>query len=342
MANGGRVLVELPQRESHPLASLGMRMALAFGLTAFVALIAYLDRDGYADADGSAVTLLDAIYYATVSITTTGYGDVRPESDSARLLTTIFVTPARILFLILLVGTTVELLTARTREAYRLERWRRRLRDHVIVCGYGTKGRAAVSTLLSRGTAPDQIVVIDQDPDARHEAHASGVSAIAGDATRTEVLQAAGVSDARSIVVASDRDDTAVLVTLTARELNPTASIVSAVREEENAHLLRQSGADSVIVSSGAAGRLLGIATTAPQLVTVLEDLMSVGEGLDIVEHPIGAADAGPLDRHAGHGPVLAVIRDGDTLRFDDPRAATLEEGDVVLELRSQGNGTGG
>jgi hypothetical protein len=67
-----------------------------------------------------------------------------------------------------------------------------------------------------------------------------------------------------------------------------------------------------------------------------------VGEGLDIVEHPISAADAGPLERHAGHGPVLAVIRGGETLRFDDARVATLEVGDVVLELRSQDDGTSG
>ena len=66
------------------------------------------------------------------------------------------------------------------------------------------------------------------------------------------------------------RDDTSTLVTLTARELSATATIVASVREAENAHLLHQSGADSVIVSSEAAGRLLGLATDQPNAVGVI------------------------------------------------------------------------
>ena len=65
-----------------------------------------------------------------------------------------------------------------------------------------------------------------------------------------EALNEAGVREASSVVVAVDRDDTAVLATLTARELNAKATIVASVREEENVHLLHQSGASSVITSS--------------------------------------------------------------------------------------------
>ena len=331
----GRVPIELPHRDPHPLERLGWRIVLAIALVVFVAASAYLGRDGFEDAAGDGVSLLDAFYYATVSITTTGYGDIRPESDGARLVTTVLVTPARVLFLILLVGTTVELLTERTREAYRLDRWRKGLRDHVIVCGFGTKGRAALSTIVARGLAAENVVVIDRDSDARHEAQAAGAAAIAGDAARSDVLEAAGVRDARAVVVASDRDDASVLITLTARELNPGAAIVAAVREVENAHLLRQSGADSVIASSGAAGRLMGMATSAPQLVGVLEDLLSVGEGLDIVERTLGPGEGGPLAEVATRGPVLAVVRGGETLRFDDPRCAEVRPGDCLMELRS-------
>src|SRR5918992_6287902 len=136
--------VELPAGRRHPLRTIGERLALAFGLLVLVALIAYLGRDGYIDPEDDSVSLLDAFYYSTVTITTTGYGDIRPVSDGARLMTTVIVTPARVLFLILLVGTTLEVLTERTRAAYRLARWRRGLRGHTIVCGYGTKGQSAV------------------------------------------------------------------------------------------------------------------------------------------------------------------------------------------------------
>jgi voltage-gated potassium channel len=299
----------------------------------FVALVAYLQRDGFADADGTPLSLLDAFYYATVSVTTTGYGDITPRSAEARLVTTFVITPVRILFLVVLIGTTIEVLAESTRREYLIGRWRKRLRDHIIVCGYGTKGRAAVRTLIARGASPDQIVVIDQSPEARAQAEAAGLATVAGNATESDVLREAGVDRASSVVAAPNTDAAAVLITLTARELNPGATIVAACREEENAHLLHQSGASSVIVSSGSAGRLLGLACHAPRLVEILEDLMSVGSGLDIAEREIEPSEAGPLATLHQANPIVAVVRDGDLLRFDDPRAAQLQPGDRIVYL---------
>jgi voltage-gated potassium channel len=209
------------------------------------------------------------------------------------------------------------------------------LKDHVIICGYGSKGRAAARTLLGRGVERDKIVVIDNQPEARRQATAAGFATVAGSAAAAEVLADAGVRDARAVIVAPHRDDASVLITLTARELNPNATIVASVREEENVHLLHQSGASSVITSSGAAGRLLGFATETPRLVEVLEDLLSVGEGLDVTERVVGPHELGPLAGFMVGGPVIAVIRNGEVLRFDDRRAVDLEEGDRVVHLRS-------
>jgi voltage-gated potassium channel len=225
-----------------------------------------------------------------VSITTTGYGDVRPVSDEARLLTTVLVTPARVLFLILLVGTTLEILAQRSRDAYRRSRWRRTLNDHIIICGFGVKGRSALRTLLAKNVARERIVVIDEAREAREQATAAGLTAVCGSAASTEVLLQGGVRDARSIIVAVNRDDTAVLVTLTARELNPDATIVASVR---------------------------------------------VGQGLDIAEHTVADEDAGAVAALAVGGPVVAVVRGDDLMRFDDPRAATVKPGDRVVFLRS-------
>ncbi len=244
------------------------------------------------------------------------------------------VTPARIVFLIILIGTTIEVLTERTRAAVRERVWRSGLKDHTIVIGFGTKGRAAVQTLLARGTPKERIVVIDANADAIEEATRAGLAAIHGTASRTTVLETAGVRDAASVIVATDRDDSAVLVTLTARELDPSATIVAAAREEENVHLLKQSGADSVILSSGAAGRLLGQAVHSPQTVEVLEDLLSVGTGLDLLELEVPPeADGRTLEEAYPGKRVIAVVRDGHVLRFDDERIATVRRGDRLICL---------
>ncbi|HEX5763616.1 MAG TPA: NAD-binding protein [Solirubrobacterales bacterium] len=331
----GGLPIDLPGGDASPLRKILVRLGIALALIALVAGVSYAGRAGYVDPDDGTMSVLDAFYYSTVTITTTGYGDIRPVSDEARLVTTVVVTPARVLFLILLVGTTLEILAERSREAFRLARWRRRLKDHTIVCGYGVKGRSAVRTLLSKGTSPEQIVAIEPDAQARARATADGLAAVAGSAARQEVLIEAGIETASALIVAPDRDDTAVLIALTARELNAGVTIVASVREEENVHLLHQSGADAVITSSGAAGRLLGLSTETPQVTEVMEDLLTVGEGLDIAERRVGRAEAGPVPRRAQEAIMLAIVRDGEVIRFDDERAAELQEGDRVLELFS-------
>jgi voltage-gated potassium channel len=149
------------------------------------------------------------------------------------------------------------------------------------------------------------------------------------------VLEEAGIREARTVIVAVDRDDSAVLVTLTARELNPEATIVASVREEENVHLLHQSGANGVITSSAAAGRLLGLSSDTPQITEVLEDLLTVGEGLDIHERELAPDDVAPTHPPELDTMLLAVVRDGELIRFDDPRITEFHPGDRVIELRN-------
>lgn len=82
------------------------------------------------------------------------------------------------------------------------------------------------------------------------------------------MLRRAGVADAEQVIITTNRDDTNVLTALTVRQLNPDAWIVAAVREEENVALMKQSGANSVITSADAVGRLLGLSSLSPTLAT--------------------------------------------------------------------------
>ena len=95
---------------------------LGTGLLLLVTLITYIGRDAYIDNEDPSqpLTFIDSLYYATVTITTTGYGDIVPITQGSRLITTVVVTPIRILFIILLVGTTLQVLAEQSRFQFRL------------------------------------------------------------------------------------------------------------------------------------------------------------------------------------------------------------------------------
>ena len=335
-------VLRVPETRVSPARAISRRVAVAvFALVATV-IIVYLDRGGYRDVHHERLSLLDCVYYATVSLSTTGYGDITPYTESARLINVVLITPLRVLFLIILVGTTLEVLTERSRQAFKIGRWRNRVRNHTIVIGYGTTGRSAVDAMLDDGVTPDQVVVVDTNQAALDQATTAGVVTVQGNATRSDVLRLAGAQDAASIVVAPNRDDTAVLVTLTAREIAPNARIVASVREAENRHLLRQSGADSVVVSAETAGRLLGIATVKPSFVTIMEDLLTPETGLEIAEREVEHKEVGESPRHLSDI-VVGVLRNGELLRADAPGFDAIKAGDRLLYVRrASGRGSPG
>lgn len=208
------------------------------------------------------------------------------------------------------------------------------MKNHVIVCGYGTKGRAAVGTLLENGLDKAQVVVVENSSAAVRQAQADGLVVVEGSATRSTVLKEARVEDAKAIIIATDSDDASVLVTLTVRQLTAgKVSIIAAAREAENAPLLRQSGAHHVIVSSATAGRLLGLSTTAPPLIEVVEDLLTPGQGMALAMRSARRDEVGTAPREMKEL-VIALFRRGRVLSLADPEGTTIQTGDMVVYVR--------
>jgi voltage-gated potassium channel len=330
--------ISLPSRRVSPLQAVASRAVLAFFLLVVSTIIVYLGRNGYKDAasPGQPLNLVACAYYSAVTLSTTGYGDIVPVTTTARVVNTFVITPIRVVFLILLIGTTLEVLTERTRMNWRISRWRSRLSRHTVLAGYGTKGRSTVSTLREAGTAREQLVVVDIAPQATAEANRADVVAITGDATRREVLASADIERAAQLIIAVDRDDTAVLIALTARQLNPDIAIIAAAREAENEALLLQCGAGQVVVSSAAAGRLLALSTMDAGVGQVLSELLDRSRGLALSERPAETAEVGIPVRQAVPGAV-AVLRAGRVIGADDPQAAALLDGDRIVLIAAAG-----
>jgi voltage-gated potassium channel len=327
--------IRLPAIERSPLWELMRRLLMAIGILVFTVALVYFDRDGYRDNNDPTleVDLIDSIYYTTVTLSTTGYGDIAPYTPTARLINAFVITPLRIGFLVLLIGTTIEVLATQGRELFRVARWRKHMDEHVVVIGYGTKGRSAIDTLVNNGLNKESIVVVDPSSTALGEANADGFAVVTGDATRREVLRRAGVGRASQVIITTDRDDSTVLSTLNVRQLNPNAYVVAAVREAGNVPLVRQSGADSVVTSSEAVGRLLGLATLSPTLGEVMEDLLTYGAGLEVAERDLLVPEVGKTPQSLPDQ-VIAVVRDNRVHRYFDPAVTQLVRGDRLIVVR--------
>lgn len=328
-------LIHLPREYRAPVAAVRRRIGAALALVVFVATVVRLGRDGYTDAAGGEISFLDALYYASVSVTTTGYGDISAVTEGTRLAALLLITPARVLFLILVVGTTVEVLTEQSRVLLAARRWRKTVHDHHLICGFGETGQSVARDLIARGVDVDEIVAIDTDAEALSAAADLGIVGVRGDATRNAVLDQAGVERARAVIVTPNRDDTAVLITLSVREMQPEVRIVAGARERENIHLLEQGGADEVIDVTATVGRLLGLGTQTNAAIHVVDDLLDAGTGLELIEvAPAENADGEVVAPTSCI--VVAVIRDGHRLRSNDPAVDALRMSDRLVVLRER------
>jgi voltage-gated potassium channel len=269
-------VLRIPEAQVGPVRAIGRRVAIALLALVVAVITVYLGRDGYTGVRGVPLSVIDCVYFATISLTTVGYG---------------------------------------------------------------TKGKTAVRAILDDDEATKSakdLVVVDTEPSALEHAAAAGMVTVHGDATRADVLRPASAQHASAIIVATGRDDTATLVTLTARELAPKATIVASIREAENQHLLKQSGADSVVVSSETAGRLLGVATTTPSVVEMIDDLLTPAHGFAIAERDVERSEIGGSPRLLSDI-VLGVVRDGHLLRVDAPEVDNIEAADRLLYVRNTG-----
>lgn len=328
--------------ESSLLVALARRALLALGLVALSVVLIWLTRDGIRDHVQPERSLgwVDVIYFSIVSLTTLGYGDISPVTTEARLLNTFLLTPIRIFLWVLFLGTAYELtlLRLQLREERQMSNLRERLHDHVIICGYGVKGRAIIDELVAHGQDREQIVVIDPSEDAVSEATQSGVVAFRGDGSSEDLLKAAAIEKAAYVLAAPNRDDACVLICLTVRSLAPDVRLVAAAREEENIKLLYGAGANLVVAPSLSGGRLMASAVRQHAVPHFLEDVLAFSEGLTVSEYVVQQYEEGLLASELTElqdDLVLGMMRGMHRYPFHQLAEERLQPGDVVVYLSS-------
>ncbi|RYG45925.1 potassium channel protein [bacterium] len=321
--------------ESGPTRTLLRRAGLVAVIMVLAWLMLWATRDGLRDNGGHPLGVLDVLYFAVVTVTTLGYGDIVPVSPMARGIITFGITPLRLVVWVLLLTTAYEFVLRRSIERFEMNNLKRTLNGHVVICGFGVKGRSAAKELLERGTPPGQIIVIDQSSSALEEANRLGLNFLLGNATTEQILRDAAIEKAGHAILVPNNDEACVLICLTIRELAPRVMIRAAAREEENVKLIRRSGANTVVAPSVSGGRLLASATTSPWSTDVMEQLFEHGRGADMYDEAVTEGHLGltPKEVGAKEGTLILAVRTraGEMLGFRDALHRPLERGDTMI-----------
>jgi len=306
-----------------------LRLAFVGALILGATLVVYFEGGLVDTHNGGRPGFLDSFYFAVVTITTVGYGDIVPVATHSRLIDALLLAPLRFIFIFTVFGTAYQIVLRRFQEEYRMNHAVSKLHGHGVICGCGATGRAAIRELLLQGNAPAQIVALDTEPEALEEASALGVVTVNGDATREHVLKSIAIDRAASVIVCPGRDDTAVLITLTVRSMNPEARVIAMCQEAENMKLLERSGAHHIVNPSMAGGTLMAAATRRAHLAETLTDMLSVGGGVQLDERPARGDEIGKIPRDLPDLSIIRIYR-GEK-RYDMSNLPRIEAGDVLV-----------
>jgi voltage-gated potassium channel len=316
--------------ERSVLRTLRIRAALVVILFLLVMAAFWLDRSGLRDQIDGHITFVDVVYFTMVSVTTVGYGDIVPVTPRARIIDALLVTPVRLFIWLIFMGTAYQLVLQQLIEDFRMRRLQSKLDRHVIVCGYGHSGRSAAGELVARGLEKHKILIVDESQQRLEEAAEHGYIGILGDATREETLREAMLTTARALFVCTHRDDTNVLIVLTARNLSSTLRIVTRVEEAENDKLLKQSGANATVLPSRVGGILMADSLDSSVLASYVMDLITAGGRVVMLEREATLQEVGRMPAELMDSGILRVLRGGQGFGFWEPQAR-IQPGDRLV-----------
>jgi len=282
-------------------------------------------------------SLSDAIYMTVITLTTEGFREIRDLDEGGRVWT-MLIAVAGVGIIFGTVGFVAETFVAEAlsgrRQRQRMAKTVAELKDHFILCGYGRVGATVARELENAG---QPVVVIDSVAASTDLAAREGHLVVEGDATRDEVLVAAGIVRAKALITTVDTDATNVYVTLSARALNPKLFIVARANEETSESKLRQAGADRAVSPYTRAGRQIAELATRPRVADFIDFALSRGQLAFTIEE-IEVAAEGPLTGRtvadlANRGiHVMAIVSHGPRqFETSAPMDRVLTSGDQLI-----------
>jgi voltage-gated potassium channel len=290
-------------------------------------------------------TMADSFYMTAITLTTVGFGEVRPLSPLGRIFTVFLILSGvgsvaygfSSLGEYLLTGSVAARLRSR-----RMTRLIDKLEDHVIVCGYGRVGKSAAITLRDSKRA---IVILDFDNTQIESALTDGFTVLQADATKDDALIQAGVQRAWGLIICTGDDARNLFIVLSARALNPQLYIVARTVDAGNEQKMIRAGANRVVSPYQIGGKHMANIVVRPHVTDFL-DVVTLDGGIELwLEELVIQPDSALVGQTVGQTNIrqatgvtlVALLRSGGGTVT--PNAdTTLEVGDelIVLGTREQ------
>lgn len=295
---------------------------------------------GYHVIGGERYRWIDAFYMTFITVTTIGFGEIIDLSnDPAGRLFTVFIGICGLGTLWFMFSAfTVFFLETNFNETWRrrrMEKMIRKLHGHYIVCGYGRVGRNVAQELEATNR---HFVAIDENQEMleTQKEKTPTLLYLHGDASDDDMLIAADIADARGVFAVTGDDSRNLMISLTAKQLNPKVRVVARCHEIRNAEKMRKAGADAIISPDFTGGMRIASAMIRPHVVSFLDEMLRTEHKLRLEEVAVPEAfEARPIGslqlRSANY--VLLAVRTGKDWQFNPPDSLHLHAGHVLVAM---------
>ena len=282
---------------------------------------------------------LDSFYMVVTTLTTIGYQEVHPLSDTGRVIN-LFIIFFGVALVFLAIGAlTQALLEFELRTFFgkrKMERDISRLSDHYILCGAGRVGRSAARELARR---PVPFVIVEAN-EAKAARYGGDWLVLVGDATQEQTLRDVHIERARGLVAATTTDATNLYIVLTARSLNPRLKIIARASEEDAEKHLLTAGADAVVSPYSFAGQRIAQSFLRPHVVSFLDTATThLGMDLEIGEICVGTGSSfagktiGSSRIRQERGVIILAIKREKGMHFNPSPEDRIEPGDFLIAM---------
>jgi voltage-gated potassium channel len=244
---------------------------LVFSLSGFLAVLAYGVFGSYLLGNGFRPQIHDfdtAFYYAVVTLSTVGYGDIVPVTPQARWFAVTLLVVGLGVFATAIASALGPKISRELNRLFNIKAKRMELKNHVILVGDGIIARNTAEELKRRNLPFVQIASSAAKVDA------GGSHLIEGDATNDLVLQQAGVQHARLLIAAREDDGENAFIVLGAKELNPNLRVLAVASSAVSIRRLRLAHADMVFSPMAVGSRLLADLVEGNQISPEFQDLL--------------------------------------------------------------------